>query len=146
MQSQDKAGNKLTIGGEFQFVAPTGKPALSKTQFSLDATYQMEGSKLVFAADFQKNGDRPSYNLCLDGKYELRNGEVTFSVKLQNTAAGQELKVSLGSVFANEKLKAHLEAVVSKTPSGQVDFSLNLDIRVRWVNGERVQIEKPQPV
>lgn len=145
--NRDTAGNKLTLGGKFQFAAQPGQTAQPpKMEISLEATYQTKGSQLVFAADFQKNGDRPSYNLRLDGKYELRNGEVTFSVQLQKTAAGgQELKVSLGSVFQNEKLKAHLEAVVSKSGSGKIDYSLNFDIRARWVNGELMKIENPQP-
>jgi hypothetical protein len=146
VQSQDAAGNKLTLAGDFQFAAQPGQAAPPKTKISLEATYQTKGSQLVFAADFQKNGDRTSYNLRLNGKYELRNGEVTFSVQFQKTAAGaQELKVSLGSVFENEKLKAHLEAVVSKSGSGKIDFSLNFNIRARWVNGELMKIEKPQP-
>jgi hypothetical protein len=147
VKSQDAAGNKLTLAGDFQFAAQPGQTAPPpKMAISLEATYQTQGSQLVFAADFQKNDDRSSYNLRLDGKYELRNGEVTFSVQLQKTAAGdQELKVSLGSVFENEKLKAHLEAVISKSGSGKIDFSLNFNIRARWVNGELMKIEKPEP-
>lgn len=144
--SHDAAGNKLTLGGEFQFVAQPGKPALTKTQISLEATYQMKGSQLIFAADFQKNGDRTSYNLRLEGKYQLRNnGQVDFLVQLSKTATGEELKVSLGTVSHNDKLRAHLDAVVARSGSGKIDFSLNFDIRVRWVDGELVPSSKPLP-
>jgi hypothetical protein len=143
--SHDAAGNKLTLGGEFQFVVQPGQPALTKTKISLDATYQMKGSQLVFAADFQKNGDRTSYNLRLEGKYLLRNnGQVDFVVALSKTAAGEELKISLGTVAGNDKLRAHLDAVVARSGSGKIDFSLNFDIRVRWVNGELVPSSTPQ--
>ena len=143
--TQTPAGNKLTLAGDFQFVAPRGQGAPPKTNISLEATYQMKGSQLVFAADFQSLAGRPSYNLCLSGTYQLRNGQVTFSVQLQGTPdAGQQLKISLGSV-GNPKLKAHLEAVISKTPAGKIDYSLNFDIRARWVNNELVKIEAPTP-
>jgi hypothetical protein len=84
--------------------------------------------------------------LRFDGTYQLRNGQVTFSVQFQNTAdAGQQLKINLGSVN-NRNLQAHLAAVVSKTPAGKIDYSLNFDIRARWVNGERVEFDPPAKV
>lgn len=143
--SQTPAGNKLTLAGDFQFVAQQGQGTPPKANISLEATYQTKGSQLIFSADFQTIAGRPSYNLRFDGTYQLRNGQVTFSVQFQNTeAAGQQLRISLGSV-GNPKLKAHLAAVVSKTPAGKIDFSLNFDIRARWVNGELMKIENPQP-
>jgi hypothetical protein len=145
IESQTPAGNKLTLAGDFQFVAPQGQNAPPKTNISLEATYQTKGSQLVFSADFQNLAGRPSYNLFFSGTYQLRNGQVTFAVQLQNTAGGgQQLKISLGSV-GNPKLKAHLEAVVSKTPAGKIDYSLNFDIRARWVNGDLVKIDAPTP-
>jgi hypothetical protein len=137
--SQDAAGNKFTLGGKFQFVAPSGQSGPPATQISLDATYQTKGSELVFAADFTKTGGGIGYNLRLEGTYQLRNGQVSFSVQLQKTATSDpSLTVSLGSVISNKNLVAHLNAVVSKTGSGKIDYSLNFDIRARWANGEMI--------
>ena len=144
VKTQNAAGNTLTLGGKFQFAAQPGKGTPPKAEISLNATYQTKGSQLVFSANFQ-NGEGAPYNLRLDGTYQLRNGQVTFSVQLQKTAAaGQELRISLGSVVNNDKLVAHLNAVVTRSGSGKIDYSLNFDIRARWVNGELMRIEPPQ--
>ena len=135
--SRDAAGNKFTLGGKFQFVAQPGQGTPPKTEISLNATYQTKGSQLVFAADFTNTGGGIGYNLRLEGTYQLRNGQVSFSVQLQKTAtADPTLTVSLGSVVTNKNLVAHLNAVVTRTGSGKIDYSLNFDIRARWVNGE----------
>ena len=135
--SRDAAGNKFTLGGKFRFVAQPGQPAPPETQISLDATYQTKGGQLIFSADFTKTGAGIGYNLRLEGTYQLRNGQVSFAVQLQKTAtADPSLTVSLGSVVNNKNLQAHLNAVISKTSSGKIDYSLNFDIRARWVNGE----------
>jgi hypothetical protein len=134
---RDAAGNKLTLGGKFQFVAQPGQSAPPKTEISLDATYQTKGGQLVFSADFTNTGGGFGYNLRLEGTYQLRNGQVSFAVQLQKTATSDpQLTVSLGSVFTNKNLQAHLNALLTTTPSGKIDYSLNFDIRARWVNGE----------
>lgn len=146
VKSQNAAGNTLTLAGKFRFVAQQGQAAPPQVEISLNATYQTKGSQLVFSANFQ-GGPNPTYNLRLDGTYQLRNGQVTFAVQLQKTAgAGQQLKVELGSVVNNDKLVAHLNAVVTRSGSGKIDYSLNFDIRARWVNGDLVKIEPPQKV
>jgi hypothetical protein len=143
--SQTPAGNKLTLAGDFQFVAQPGQGTPPKTSLSLEATYQTKGSQLIFAADFQTIAGRPSYNLRFDGTYQLRNGQVTFAVQFQNTPdAGQQLKINLGTV-SNRNLQAHLAAVVSKTPAGKIDYSLNFDIKAQWINGDLMKIEAPTP-
>jgi hypothetical protein len=137
--SKDAAGNKFTLGGKFQFVAQPGQPTPPKTEISLEATYQTKGSQLVFSADFTKSGGGIGYNLRLEGTYQLRDGQVSFFVQLQKTAtADPKLTVSLGSVVTNKNLVAHLNAVLTRTGSGKIDYSLNFDIRARWVNGEMV--------
>jgi len=137
--SRDAAGNKFTLGGKFQFVAQPGGSAPPQTEISLDATYQTKGGQLVFSADFTNSGGGIGYNLRLEGTYQLRNGQVSFAVQLQkNAASNPQLTVSLGSVFTNKKLQAHLNALISTTASGRINYSLNFDIRARWVNGELV--------
>jgi len=137
-----KAGNKLTLGGKFQFVSEPGKKAPPRMDISLDATYEMNGSQLIFAADFQNNGDRSSYNLRLAGNYEVKGGNVKFLVQLSKDATGQTLAVELGSV-TDRNVQLHLSAVLSKSNSGKVSLSANFTISARWVNGDKMEIDKP---
>jgi hypothetical protein len=147
VKTQNAAGNTLTLAGKFQLVAPQGQAGPPAADISLDATYQTKGSQLVFSANFQSGSQGVSYNLRLDGTYQLRNGQVTFAVQLQKTAgAGQQLQVQLGTIANNSKLVAHLNAVVTRSGSGKIDYSLNFDIRARWVNGDLVAIDPPQQV
>jgi hypothetical protein len=106
---------------------------------ALDATYEMQGSQLVFSADLQKDAGRTSYNLMLAGKYKVRNGAVTFQIKLgQEDTGASKLEISLGTTD-DSKVRAHLSAVLTKSGAGETSLSLNFDISARWVNGDLVK-------
>ena len=57
---------------------------------------------------------------------------------------GTGLPSLLGGLKNNPWL--HLNAVVTRSGSGKIDYSLNFDIRARWVNGDLVKIDPPQKV
>ena len=146
VEAQSATGNKLTLAGDLQLIGKPGQPAPKEVQISLKATYELkEKGQLVFAADFKQNGDRPSYKLGFEGRYDVRNGgQVTFLVQLEKTPTGNDLKVSLGSVWQDQRLHTHLNAVIQRSTSGTIDFNIDFSIRMRWVNGELVPFGQPQ--
>ena len=136
--SVDEEGNKLTLDGSFQFTRDGEKKA-SEMTLNLRAAYEMRDGKLAFLADLKSDGSRLSYHLMLEGDYKVRGGQVKFLIKLGQEESGeQKLEFALGTT-GNTKLKAHLAAVLRRSPSGETSLALNFDISARWVDGELVK-------
>lgn len=135
----DEKGNKLTLGGNFKF-KKDGEQTGSEMTLNLDAAYEMrEGGKLVFLADLKSDGPRLSYHLMLEGDYKVRGTQVNFLIKLgQETDGAQKLEFSLGTT-GDSLVQAHLNAVLSRSPSGVTSLDVNFDISVRWVDGAPVK-------
>jgi len=134
----DKQGNKLTLDGSFQFTR-NGETMVSTMDLNLRAAYEMRDGKLAFVADLKSDGSRTSYHLMLQGDYKVRGTQVNFLIDLgQETDGTQKLEFSLGTT-GDSKVKAHLNAVLSRSPSGVTNLSVNFDISVRWVDGAPVK-------
>lgn len=135
----DEEGNKLTLEGSFQFTRD-GQKTASEMTLNLSAAYEMrDGGKLVFLADLKSDGSRLSYHLMLEGDYKVRGGQVKFLIKLGQEESGeQKLEFSLGTT-GDTVVKAHLAAVLRKSPSGETSLDINFDISARWVDGEPVK-------
>lgn len=134
----DEKGGKLTLSGGFKF-AKIGQKAPDMT-LNLSATYEMrEGGKLVFLADLKSDGSRVSYHLMLQGDYKVRGGHVNFLIKMGQEDTGEKkMEFSLGTT-GDSNVKAHLNAILSKSPSGATSLEVNFDISVRWVDGAPVK-------
>jgi hypothetical protein len=148
----DEAGRKLTLAGGFRFTKDgQEKPTMD---LNLQAAYEMQDGKLAFRADLQSNGGRLSYHLMLQGDYKVRGTQVNFLIKLGQEESGeQKLEFSLGTT-GDSDVKAHLNAVLRRSPSGETSLDLNFDISVRWVDGAPVKkgelpdvkVDKPKKV
>lgn len=137
----DDNGNTLRLDGSFKF-SRNGQTMATSMDLNLGATYEMVDGKLDFRADLASDGNRLRYHLMLHGDYKIRGGQVTFLIKLgQETSGDQTLEFSLGTT-GDSLLQAHLNMVMSKSPSGETSLNINLDISVRWVDGAEVKDEK----
>jgi hypothetical protein len=135
----DRQGNKLTLGGNFQFVRD-GQATASDMTLELNAAYEMrDGGKLVFLADLHSDGSRISYHLMLQGDYKVRGTQVNFLIKLGQEQSGERnLEFSLGTT-GDRAVKAHLAAILRQSPTGETSVDINFDVSVRWVDGEMVK-------
>ncbi len=154
LKTEDKNGNKLTIGGNIRFVstkkASDGKGIeqvkSAKFDMELAATYEMKDGQITFSADIHKDGEQTGYNLKLEGKYKIRNGNVNFLVKLGRKDNVNSIDVELGRTFESPTLSAHVDLMLKKTGTSKAEVGVNFDIRARWVDGKLMKNDKPVPV
>ena len=134
------SGQALTIDGSLML-----KKGTQSTEFalSLDVVYAFEQGSLVFKADIQ-NGIRPSYDLQLDGEFKYKNLKIEFALRLSNVSGSQEVSVSVGVEGNEASVVKHLSIIlnISQTEARtRVSLNLEIEARLRFVNGKRVTTE-----
>jgi hypothetical protein len=134
-------GDKLSLGGKLAF---SQGPAGNEIDLEIKAKYEMgENGELTFRADFGGENAPLGYNLMLEGKYQVRGGNVTFLVKFGRKDDKNSLSLDLNATFSNDKVKVHLTALLRQTDAGTMDLQLNFDMSMRWVDGKLVKPEEP---
>jgi hypothetical protein len=137
-------GKDLTLAGKLQF---TQGPAGQKTDLQVEAKYDLgENGELNFRADVTDENGSLNYNLMLEGKYRVRNGNVEFLVKLDRKDNTNSIKLDLSGTFEQGKVKAHLTALLRQTDAGKMDLSLSFDVSVRFVAGQLIKPSEPVPI
>jgi hypothetical protein len=129
-------GDQLTLGGLLKFAGKT-------IDLQVDARYDLgKNGQLIFRANVT-NDTSLKYNLMLEGKYRVRGGSVDFLLKLDRTDNTNSLKLDLSGTFGNDKVKAHLTALLRQTDAGKMDFQINFDVSVKFVAGKLIEPSEP---
>ena len=129
-------GNELTLGGKLEF---TGQ----KIDLEVNAKYDLgKNGQLIFRANVSDDKS-VNYNLMLEGKYLVRGGSVDFLIKLDRKDDKNSLKLDLNATFTDDRIKAHLTALLRQTDAGKMDLQLSFDVSVRWVAGRLIKPSEP---
>jgi hypothetical protein len=139
----DAQGRKLSIGGKFSFVKVGSNQQLD---LALEAKYEMKGGELIFRADVTGGPSSLNYNLQLEGRYQVRGGQVNFLIELGKKGDQKSLSIDLNATFGNENSRGHLKAVLTKTPSGKTNVTVDFELSARWLNGKMVPLGDPKPL
>jgi hypothetical protein len=132
---------KLTISGDIHFVK-AGEH--QEFKLSVDAKYEIKNGEIVFSADVSSDGGELEYNLKLEGKYRLKNGEVSFLVEVGKDGDEQKLNINLSAEFGNDRARGSLNVIIQRTPSGEINAEVNLEVSVHWLGGELVPVGDPE--
>ena len=137
----DGPNRKVKINGSLEFLSgPTGKTIKA----SLDAKVEIKGGELIFSADVASSGSGGlNYNLLLEGKYKVKGGDFRFQVKLAGNQ--DDLTLNLNAAFETSTVKAHIEVVLRKTPSGgtTVSFEVGFTMKAHWIDGVLFKPDEP---
>jgi hypothetical protein len=132
-------GNQLRLAGRIQFAG-------QEMSLQVEAKCNLgKDGQLIFRADIA-NDKSINYNLMLEGKYRVRGGNVDFLVKLGNKDNTNTVTVDLSATFSNDKIKAHLSALLRQTETGKMDLQLSFDVSVRFVAGQLIKPSEPVPI
>jgi hypothetical protein len=107
--------------------------------------YEFKDGSLVFSADI-KNGVRPTYDFRLEGDFKYNNLSIAFKVHLSSVAGSKEVTVTVGVEGNEVSIVKHLALILNITQSearARVELNLEIEARLRFVNGKRVTTEVP---
>lgn len=134
-------GQELTLAGKLAF---TQGPAGQKIDLQVDAKYELgNNGELIFRAAVTDENGSLNYNLMLEGKYQVRGGQVDFLVKLDRKDTTNSLKLDLSGTFGDGRVKTHLTALLRQTDAGQMSLDLSFDVSVRFVDGQLIKPSEP---
>ncbi|MEY2491029.1 MAG: hypothetical protein QOC70_2971, partial [Verrucomicrobiota bacterium] len=134
-------GQELTLAGTLDFAQG---PAGQKIDLQVDAKYELgDNGELIFRADVTDDNGSLNYNLMLEGKYRVRDGNVAFLIKLGRKDDKNSLQLDLSGTFGNDKVKAHLSALLRQTEAGKMEFEVNFDVSVKFVAGKLIKPSEP---
>jgi hypothetical protein len=138
-------GNTFQMNGTLQFV---GGPSGNKFALALSGTYDTRADgQLIFNANVATGANNTiDVNLGLQGKYTVKGGNVTFDISLDSNGGTDSLKVDFGYMSTDGKLKAHMQAVLARTPSGDTQVSFDFELTMQIVNGVLVPAGDPVPL
>src|SRR5258708_4736809 len=134
-------GQVLTIQGDLTLKQDDGKPLT--IDLKLEAKYSFDSNRMLIFKALISTGDKPSYDLMLQGTFRYSNMTLTFQVEYTNKAGAQDIHVAVGIQGDRNSIIKNLALVLDiKESQAKLQLSLSFEVHLRFADGVRIK----QPV
>ena len=132
-------GGILDLNGKLKLEKQDGKAP--EFDLQLQARYRFNSKNiLVFEANVV-GGDRPRYDLMLEGTFVYSNLKLHFNIQYTNKSGAPALRAEVGLQGSKNSMVQMLRLVLDLSSDNEAKLKLNLsfEVRLRFANGVRIK-------